>query len=157
MARTEMFRRLQELVAAAGEADRRGVDVAEAHGLASQAAESDAGLTRRELLRQGAVAAAGASALGSAVLNPRAAWGASKPPVQPRIAIVGAGISGMSAAMTLKDAGFTNVTVYEASHGVGGRTWTNSTFWSPGAMVGVVTTAQHTVNTRKNVPMNSVR
>ena len=38
----------------------------------------------------------------------------------------------MSAAMTLKDAGFTNVTVYEASPGVGGRTWTNSGFWSPG-------------------------
>jgi monoamine oxidase len=38
----------------------------------------------------------------------------------------------MSAAMTLKDAGFTNVTVYEASDHVGGRTWTNSSFWSVG-------------------------
>ena len=34
--------------------------------------------------------------------------------------------------MTLKDAGFTNATVYEANQAVGGRTWTNSTFWSPG-------------------------
>lgn len=132
MARTEMFRRLQQLVAAAGEADRRGVDVSEAHGRACELAVSDAGLTRRDALKRGAVAAAGASALGSAVLNPRSAWGASKPPSQPRIAIVGAGISGLSAAMTLKDAGFTNVTVYEANQAVGGRTWTNSSFWSPG-------------------------
>ena len=72
-------------------------------------------LTRREVLERAALAAAGASALGAVVLNPRTAWGASKPPAQPRIAVVGAGISGMTAAMTLKDAGFTNVTVYEAS------------------------------------------
>jgi monoamine oxidase len=132
MARTEMFRHLQQLVAVAGEADRRGVDAAEAHGLVTAAASLDAGLTRRDVLKRGAVAAAGATALGSAVLDPRSAWGASKPPSQPRIAIVGAGISGMSAAMTLKDAGFTNVGIYEANSEVGGRTWTNSTFWSPG-------------------------
>ena len=48
------------------------------------------------------------------------------PAAQPRIAIVGAGISGMTAAMTLKDAGFRNVTVYEASDRVGGRTYTRS-------------------------------
>ena len=132
MARTAMFRRLQEMVATAGEANRRRVDVAEAHGRAMEAAGSDAELTRREVLERGALAAAGASALGAVVLNPRTAWGASKPPAQPRIAVVGAGISGMSAAMTLKDAGFTNVTVYEANQAVGGRTWTNTGFWSPG-------------------------
>jgi monoamine oxidase len=131
MARTEMFRRLQQLVAAAGEADRLGIDAVEARGRAAVAAASDAGLTRREVLKRGAVAAAGASVLGSAVLNPRSAWGAG-PRSQPRIAIVGAGISGLSAAMTLKDAGLTNVTVYEATPWVGGRTRTNTTFWSPG-------------------------
>src|SRR5262245_58636146 len=131
MARTEMFRRLQRVVAVASHADRRGIDVAEAHGRATEAAVSDEGLTRREALKRGAVAAAGATAIGSAVLSPGAAWG-GRPSTQPRIAIVGAGLSGLSAAMSLKDAGFANVTVYEATQRIGGRTWTNSTFWSPG-------------------------
>src|SRR5262245_8737007 len=105
MARTEMFRRLRQLAAVAAEADRLGVDVEEAHGRAVAAAGSDEGLTRRDVLKRGAVAAAGATALGSLVLNPRTAWG-GRPSSQPRVAIVGAGISGLSAAMSLKDAGF---------------------------------------------------
>ena len=40
----------------------------------------------------------------------------------------------MTAAMTLKDAGFSNMTVYEASDHVGGRTYTRKDdgFWEPG-------------------------
>ncbi len=67
------------------------------------------------------------------VLDPERAFGASRR-AQPRIAIVGAGISGMTAAMTLKDAGFHQVTVYEASDRIGGRTYTRSGdgFFEPG-------------------------
>lgn len=131
MARTPIFSRLEQAIAIAADAARAGIDVEEARGRAEAAAATDEGLTRRELIKRGALAGAGLTALGSIVLRPSSAWGAG-PSSQPRIAIVGAGISGMSAAMTLRDAGFTNVTVYDANSFVGGRTWTNSTFWSPG-------------------------
>jgi monoamine oxidase len=50
---------------------------------------------------------------------------------QPRIAIVGGGISGLVAAMTLQDAGYAS-TVYEASNRLGGRMHSNSTYWQNG-------------------------
>ncbi|KAG7269499.1 hypothetical protein CRUP_027917 [Coryphaenoides rupestris] len=40
---------------------------------------------------------------------------------QPRILVIGAGLAGLAAAKTLLDAGFTDVTVLEASHRIGGR------------------------------------
>jgi monoamine oxidase len=48
----------------------------------------------------------------------------------PRIAIVGAGIAGLNAALTLSDAGYAS-TVYEASSYVGGRMHSNRT-WADG-------------------------
>ena len=47
-----------------------------------------------------------------------------------RIAIVGAGFAGIGAAVVLHRAGFTNVTIFERGHGVGG-TWRENTY--PGA------------------------
>ena len=75
--------------------------------------------TRRELLRRttvAGVAVAGAGTMGSLA---RAAYGAS----QPRIAVVGAGLAGLTCAYRLKQAGL-NAQVYEASTRVGGRCWT---------------------------------
>jgi len=46
----------------------------------------------------------------------------------PRIGIVGAGIAGLTAALTLRDAGFA-ATVFESSGRVGGRMFSNTTFW----------------------------
>ncbi|CAL8330233.1 unnamed protein product [Merluccius merluccius] len=40
---------------------------------------------------------------------------------QPRIVVIGAGLAGLAATKTLQDSGFTDVTVLEASHRVGGR------------------------------------
>jgi monoamine oxidase len=57
---------------------------------------------------------------------------AAGPRTQPSIAVVGAGISGITCARTLKDVGFTNVTVYEANTRIGGRTYTNTSSWDPG-------------------------
>src|SRR5262249_34436489 len=51
----------------------------------------------------------------------------------PRIAIVGAGISGLAAALTLSDAGLaSNVTIYESSNRIGGRMFSNSDYWDQG-------------------------
>jgi monoamine oxidase len=82
-------------------------------------------LTRRDFLKATG-ATIGAAALGGpvaalAATTPRAA-GTS------RIAIIGGGISGLNAALTLQDAGIAS-TVYEASPRVGGRMHSDTTSW----------------------------
>lgn len=47
--------------------------------------------------------------------------------VQPTIAIIGAGLSGMCMAIKLKEAGYEHITVYEKSDNVGG-TWRENTY-----------------------------
>ena len=49
----------------------------------------------------------------------------------PRTAIVGAGIAGLTAALTLQDAGL-SCSVYEASNRIGGRMHTDTTTWPDG-------------------------
>jgi monoamine oxidase len=85
--------------------------------------ELDRPLSRRRLL-------AGTAALGAAALIDRSAGArafarrAGAPPEQPRIAIVGAGLAGLTCALRLHQHGLA-ATVFEA-HGsrVGGRCWT---------------------------------
>ena len=88
-------------------------------------------LSRRRFLT-GAAALTGATAL-TGMAQGRAS-AASAPRLQPRIAVVGAGIAGMTAAMRLTDLGFTKVGVYEANPDrIGGRVWTDhSGFWNDG-------------------------
>ncbi|HLH60734.1 MAG TPA: NAD(P)/FAD-dependent oxidoreductase [Ktedonobacteraceae bacterium] len=50
---------------------------------------------------------------------------------QPRIAIVGAGIAGLNAALTLQDAGIA-CSIYEASGHIGGRMRSDTTTWADG-------------------------
>src|SRR5947209_11530399 len=49
----------------------------------------------------------------------------------PEIAIIGAGIAGLSAALTLQDAGL-SCSIYEASDRTGGRMHSDSTTWADG-------------------------
>lgn len=49
----------------------------------------------------------------------------------PRIAIVGAGIAGLNAALTLQDAGLP-CSIYEASNRIGGRMHSDTTTWADG-------------------------
>jgi len=111
MARTPLARRLQETISAIGEARAREVPV-------EQVLEERT--TRRELfVRAGAVGAAAAAA-SSAGRFAKAARGATAP----RIAIVGAGLAGLTCAYRLKQAGYA-AQVYEAHPSrVGGRCWT---------------------------------
>jgi monoamine oxidase len=132
MARTPHMRALQRLVRLQRAADHEGVDVAEMRGRAEALAGSDRGLTRRDVLRRGVVAGAGVTVGGWALNAGRASAAGTGPKSQPSIAVVGAGISGITCARTLKDVGFTNVTVYEANTRIGGRTFTNTSSWDPG-------------------------
>src|SRR5207302_9111143 len=85
------------------------------------AAHFDRQVSRREFIKVGG-AALGAAAT---VTGPIAAF-ASAPP---RIAIIGGGIAGLNAALTLQDAGIA-ATVYEASRRVGGRMHSDTTTWA---------------------------
>lgn len=77
--------------------------------------------------RRSVLAWAGAAGLAAAA-RPRIAHAAGP---APRIAIIGGGISGLSAALALKDAGYAS-TVYEAADRVGGRMHSNTTSWVDG-------------------------
>jgi monoamine oxidase len=86
------------------------------------AAALDRQVNRREFIK-----VAGAALGAAAASGPLAAF-ASSPP---RIAIVGGGIAGLNAALTLWDAGYAS-NVYEASDRVGGRMHSDTTSWENG-------------------------
>ena len=48
-----------------------------------------------------------------------------------QIAIVGAGMAGLNAALTLQDAGL-SCSIYEASHRIGGRIHSDAMTWADG-------------------------
>ena len=98
MARTPLMQFLKTLSSDIGLGNVRDIPVAEL------VAERLAALSRRQFV-------AGAASLSASAAFPEAAFAA---PSKPRIAIVGAGIAGLNAALTLQDAGIAS-TVYEAS------------------------------------------
>ena len=96
-------------------------NVAAEHGDAPAAAPGT--VTRRDALR---LAGAAGLAAGAAVLEPgvAAAKQTSEPPGGTgTVAVVGAGLAGLSAAYALKQAGV-QASVYEFTNRVGGRSWT---------------------------------
>src|SRR3569833_3117278 len=50
---------------------------------------------------------------------------------QPKVVIVGGGIAGLTCALKLRDKGFAS-TVYEASGRLGGRMFSNTSYWNAG-------------------------
>jgi monoamine oxidase len=109
MARTPLANLLQEAAATAHEATQRVLPVERV---------IHERITRRELLRRAAVLGlAGTAAL---AFDPPGGVRAS---TAPRIAVIGAGLAGLTCAYRLKQAGY-SATVYEASNRVGGRCWT---------------------------------
>jgi monoamine oxidase len=123
MARSPLLRRFLTLSQDFDEASRTDRSVE-----AIQQERRQMRLTRRDFLKVTG-AAVGAAALG----GPAAALAATGKPsgTQGRIAIIGGGISGLNAALTLQDAGIGS-SVYEASSRVGGRMHSDTTSWLNG-------------------------
>ncbi len=117
MARTPLLTKFQRLFEDFSEAEATGRTVGEV-----QHERLHRGPTRREIIKAGGAALAAATVLGPARL-----FGASAP----RIAIVGGGIAGLTAALTLQDAGYAS-TIYEAATRIGGRMHSNPTYWANG-------------------------
>ena len=84
---------------------------------AAAAADADSRrTTRKALVKEAGVAALGLTALGR-FASPARGAGA------PKIVVVGAGLAGLSAAYTLRNAGYI-AEIHEASDRIGGRCWT---------------------------------
>ncbi|MGZ4393757.1 MAG: FAD-dependent oxidoreductase [Gaiellaceae bacterium] len=113
MARTPLMRALQRLAREHREAETMGIGPAEL-----RERQAEGALTRRELVKRGGIIGAAVMLGGPAALaRPgRAAVGWNRS----RIAIVGGGIAGLTAALRLQDKGV-GATVYEASDRIGGR------------------------------------
>jgi monoamine oxidase len=123
MARTPLLRAFQRLAAEHRAAQQLGIPPEELRGRREEAA-----FTRREILKRAGVAGAAVAAVGPAAFTARA-----NAATAPRIAIVGGGIAGLNAALTLADKGVAS-TVYEAStERLGGRMHSDrSGYWSNG-------------------------
>jgi len=121
MPRTPLLRKFQALLEDFEEADRSGRTVE-----AVQEERLQMRLTRRDFLKVTGVTV-GAAALG----GPVAAMAATRPRPSgtSRIAIIGGGIAGLNAALTLQDAGIAS-TIYEASPRWGGRMHSDTTSWN---------------------------
>ena len=110
MARTPLMRALRRLAREHSAAQQLGVSVDE-----FREREAEAAYSRREFIkRTGAVGTAVAIAGPAALARPARAAST------PRIAIVGGGIAGLTAALTLQDKGVAS-DVYESSGRLGGR------------------------------------
>ncbi|MDJ0344457.1 FAD-dependent oxidoreductase [Streptomyces sp. H10-C2] len=139
MARTAPLRALHQLAEEHAAARRLRIPVDDLRGLRAEAAADPSSPSRRELLRWAGAAGVTVAMAGSGVLLPtgRAHADTAVSPTKPayrsaRVAVIGAGISGLTAALTLNDAGVP-CTVYEANPArIGGRMYSESSYWAGG-------------------------
>jgi monoamine oxidase len=117
VARTSLLTSLQQLYGEFAAAEKTGRSVVQVQ---QERIRRDA--ARRELIK-----AAGASLAFAMIAPPARVFAATAP----RIAIVGGGIAGLNAALTLQDAGYSS-TIYEASGRVGGRMHSDTSSWVNG-------------------------
>src|SRR5688572_3396834 len=107
MARTPLTGAVQDAVAAVAAGERR--------------------TTRTRFVKEAGAAALGLTALGHLAAPARAA-------AAPKIVVVGAGLAGLNAANTLKQAGYA-AEIHEASDRIGGRCWTLRGAFADGQIV----------------------
>ncbi|MDH6141195.1 monoamine oxidase [Kitasatospora sp. GP30] len=134
MPRTNPLHALRKLAGEHAAADRLRLPVGELRELRADAAAEPSGPGRRDLLRAAALAGVAVAAVGSGLAAAPRARAAALPPVRKdaRIAVVGAGIAGLNAALTLHDAGV-KCTVYEADPDrIGGRMYSQTRYWKNG-------------------------
>jgi monoamine oxidase len=111
MARTPLFAALQRL---AGDVETERF-----------AERGQPTLSRRRLLKTSAAVGVGTAAL---LVSGRAGAASG-----PRIVVIGAGLAGLTAAYTLRKAGYA-AAVYEAADRIGGRCWTDRDTWADGQL-----------------------
>jgi monoamine oxidase len=162
-ARTPLLRVLQGISRDYATAEQAGCTVQEVQAERQEARRKE-GLTRREILKAGVLGATSA-AVGSAVLLRQTLPAAAA--TTPRIAIIGAGIAGLNAALTLQD-GTNKVapyasTIFEAQNYIGGRMHSDTTSWSNGQVsewCGELIDSNHTaimnLATRFNLPLTDL-
>jgi len=121
MKRSRLLAEFQNLVRATRVARANRMTLNEVVQQTAERHQQRAEPSRRRFVK-GVGAAAGAGLLLNSL--PARAFGKRVP----RIAIVGGGIAGLNAALTLQDAGLAS-TIYEASGVVGGRMHSNATTW----------------------------
>ena len=117
MPRSSLANQLQDVASVASEAARRDVPIEQV--IIERTAYS---ASRRDFLKLSA------AALAAVAFQPLTRGLAAAPP---RIAVVGAGLAGLTAAYRLKQAGYTS-TVFEAADRVGGRCWTGRGYFNDG-------------------------
>lgn len=123
--RTPLMRQVRRLMAIAHYAEHHRLPTADAIGIIEaevarrRAAALDLRGSRRSFLKGAGATLVGGGIVGAGLLG-RPAWGAAPRKTTARIAIVGAGIGGLSAASTLLGKGV-SADVYEARERVGGR------------------------------------
>src|SRR3990172_4640458 len=115
MPRTTLANRLQDAASIAKEAAIRNVPTGQV--LEERASQ----VTRRDFIKLSS------AALAALTFQPLMRASAAAP----KIAVVGAGLAGLTAAYRLKQAGYA-ATVFEASEWVGGRCWSDRTFFDDG-------------------------
>jgi monoamine oxidase len=120
MARTPLLGALRTLFRDARAARAQGLSLGDLHGIRSVRAERARarGISRRAFLTSAGAATA-------ATMLPRFSLTAA----EPAIVIVGAGIAGLNCALELADLGIRS-TVYEASGRIGGRMFSNTSYWN---------------------------
>lgn len=122
MPRTPLLRAINSLFFDAHVARREGVSLPSLPELRHETQEASAS---RTISRRALIAAVGTGAV--ALGMPKIVFAKR----QPTIAIVGGGIAGLTCALSLADRGIAS-TVYEASGRIGGRMFSNTSYWNQG-------------------------
>jgi monoamine oxidase len=122
MQRSRLLEELRKLVRATRVARANRMTLNDVLHRATERQEQGAEPSRRRFVKS-----LGTVAGGGLLLNSVSARAFTKR--SPRIAIVGGGIAGLNAALTLQDAGLAS-TIYEVSNVVGGRIHSNASTWA---------------------------